>query len=248
MKKIVNIIIGAISPICEAYLNLYRSSNEHYILVDLENKRSDIEKLCEKIDDFDYSIELLDVRNISEIKNLFDRLNENNVKIKKCLYLAGINILKSFEELNEDDWDNVLDTNLKGAFFFIQEAAKNMIINQIEGSIVNISSQHGLVGNISRAAYCASKAGIINMNRSLALELSKYQIRINSISPGFILYEKNRDFLLSSINKKKYLSNVPLGRYCNAEDIADSIDFLLSNKSKMITGQTIVVDGGYTVK
>ena len=123
-----------------------------------------------------------------------------------------------------------------------------MIRHGISGSMVNISSQHGIVGNTQRAPYCASKAGLLNMNRVLALEWASFGIRVNAVAPTFILYSCNEELLMEKNFKKKNLREIPLNRYCTAEDVAGAVDFLFSDKSRMMTGQSMVLDGGWTIK
>ena len=149
--------------------------------------------------------------------------------------------------LSEDEWDKVVDINMKGTFLMSQGIAKFMIKNN-KGIIINIASQHGEVGNVKRAAYCASKAGIINMSRSLAIEWAKYNIRVNCVSPTFVIHDKNESYLKQPAVSKKLLKSIPLGSYCTPKDVADSVLFLASPMARLITGHNLLVDGGYTVQ
>ena len=215
--------------------------------MDLPSKENELKALySSQFSENEFVFQSVDIRNIQKLKETFSSLSE--YKIGRAAVLTGINIMSDALDTDEAIWDDILNTNLKGCFFSMCEIAKNMIKHSISGSIVNIASQHGHVGNHQRAAYCASKAGLLNLNRVLALEWANYEIRVNSVSPTWILYEKNSNILMDRVAKRNYLNNIPLNRYCAPQDIAYAIDYLLSEKSRMITGQSIIVDGGWTIK
>jgi NAD(P)-dependent dehydrogenase (short-subunit alcohol dehydrogenase family) len=165
---------------------------------------------------------------------------------------AGISRIIPFLECGEEIWDLTLDVNLKGMFFLAQAAAPGMIKNK-SGVIINMSSQSGKIGTSSYQAYCASKAGVIGLTQSLAVELAPYGIRVNSICPGVVLtpmwdkqtadYAKKRN--MDPENVMSYFANkIPLGRIGTIEDIANLALFLASDKASYITGQAINVSGG----
>ncbi|SFC02336.1 NAD(P)-dependent dehydrogenase, short-chain alcohol dehydrogenase family [Butyrivibrio sp. YAB3001] len=190
---------------------------------------------------------IMDVTKLENVNEFRELLVEKEIKLDSLIYLAGINYLIPALELKEDVWDKVHSVNLKGFFFMAQAAAENMIQGN-GGSIVGIASQHGVIVNDNRAAYCSSKAGMIHLAKELALEWGKYGIRVNTVSPTMILSEKNSHILEQPRMKKKYLDSVPLRKYASPEDICESIKFVISERAGMITGQNIIVDGGVTVK
>lgn len=143
--------------------------------------------------------------------------------------------------MSEEDWDAVIDTNLKGAFNFIQAVMRPMI-KQRSGRIVNIASVAGLMGNAGQANYAASKAGLIGLTKTLARELAGRNITCNSVAPGFIKTDMT-DVLPEAI-KTGVLTQIPMGRFGEPSDIASAVAFLSSADAKFITGQTLTVDGG----
>ena len=140
-----------------------------------------------------------------------------------------------------DDWDTVLNTNLKGAFTFTQALMRPMI-KQRSGRIINISSIAGLTGNAGQANYSASKAGLIGLTKTLARELASRGITVNAVAPGLI--ETDMTTVLSEEIRKAILQKVPLGKLGKPEDIAGAVAYLASAEAKYITGQVLTVDGG----
>jgi len=140
-----------------------------------------------------------------------------------------------------DDWDTVLNTNLKGAFNFIQAVMRPMI-KQRSGRIINISSIAGLIGNAGQANYAASKAGLIGLTKTLARELASRGITVNAVAPGLI--ETDMTTVLSDEIRQAILQKVPLGKLGEPDDIAGAVAYLASAEAKYITGQVLTVDGG----
>lgn len=143
--------------------------------------------------------------------------------------------------MSEEDWDVVLDTNLKGAFHFIQGVMRAMI-KQRSGRIINISSVAGLMGNAGQANYAASKAGLLGLTKSLARELASRSITVNAVAPGFIATDMT-DVLPDAV-KTAVIPNIPMGKFGEVDDIANAVAFLASGEAKYITGQCLTVDGG----
>ena len=157
---------------------------------------------------------------------------------------AGITRDGLLLRMSEEDWDSVLDTNLKGTFLVTRSAIKPMV-KQRRGKIINISSVMGLIGNAGQTNYCASKAGIIGFTKSLAKEVGIRNIQVNAVAPGFVetaMTDELKPGLRDSI-----LKSIPAGRLGTAQDIAQVVLFLASPSSDYVTGQTLTVDGGMTV-
>ncbi len=215
-------------------------TSERYIELKEMEKKIKTFYPTQRIDSFE-----LDIQNENSIEH-FRKFIGDKYQINSLFYLAGINILIPSLELSGEMWDRILEINLKGFFLMAQCVAKNMILNQ-GGSIVGIASQHGVVANTNRAAYCASKAGMIHLAKELAYEWAKYGIRVNTISPTMILSEKNKDILEGPRAKREYLNKIPLKKYATPKDISDAAIFLNSEKAGMITGENLIVDGGWTI-
>jgi 2-deoxy-D-gluconate 3-dehydrogenase len=159
---------------------------------------------------------------------------------------AGINVPRLALDVTEQDWDRVLDVNLKGVFFVAQAVAQKSMVPSGGGKIINIASQNGVIGYFYRAAYCASKAGVVNLTRVLALEWAKYKINVNAIGPTFVETPLTRPMFEDAAFKADVLSRIPLGRLGKPEDIVGAVVYLASPASDLVTGHTLLVDGGWT--
>ncbi len=158
---------------------------------------------------------------------------------------AGITRDTLLLRMKEDDFDRVISVNLKGTFNCSQSVLKKMI-KQRSGSIINIASVIGLIGNIGQANYAASKAGIIGLTKSIAREGAARGVRANSVAPGFI--KSDMTHILTEEIQKQILSQIPAGEMGTPEDIANAVLFLASDLSTYITGQTLTVDGGMVMQ
>lgn len=182
-----------------------------------------------------------DVRNIDDVKMLVDTTVKTFGSVDIFVNNAGITRDGLMLRMSEDDWDMVMDINLKGAFNCIKTVVRPMM-KQRKGSIINIASIVGVMGNAGQANYVASKAGLIGLTKTTAKEFASRGIRCNAVAPGFI--RSAMTDVLSDEIKAKYFESIPLGKFGETDDIADAVAFLASDMSNYVTGQTIHVDGG----
>lgn len=182
-----------------------------------------------------------DVRNAEDVKAMVTAAVETFGSLDILVNNAGITKDKPMAMMSEEDWDLVLDINLKGAFLCTKLSAKQMI-KQRSGKIVNIASVAGRYGNQGQANYSASKAGLIGLTKTTAKEFASRGITCNAVAPG-IIQSKMTDVLPEEV-KKKYLENIPLGRFGTPDDVANVVAFLASEDSNYVTGQVIDIDGG----
>ncbi len=190
---------------------------------------------------YNYAVTKGDVRNQDDVKAMVKVAVEAFGSLDILVNNAGITKDKPFAMMSEDDWDIVLDINLKGAFLCTKLAAKQMM-KQKYGRIVNISSVAGRYGNHGQANYSASKAGLIGLTKTTAKEFASRGITCNAVTPGII--ESNMTNVLPEEVREKYLENIPLGRFGTPEDVANVVAFLASDDSAYVTGQVIDIDGG----
>ena len=183
---------------------------------------------------------------VSEIQGLIQKSVEALGGIDILVNNAGVEKHAPFWEVTEKDYDFVLDTNLKGAFFVTQAFVRHRMDVKQPGKIINVSSVHEELPFPHFTSYCASKGGMKMMMRNLSIELAPYGITINDIAPGAIETPINTQLLNDPVKLKALLANIPLGRLGQTSDVAGAAAFLASNDSDYITGTTIVVDGGLT--
>lgn len=182
-----------------------------------------------------------DVRNSEDVKLIFEKAVGTFGGVDILINNAGITRDKPLAMMSEDDWDTVLDINLKGCFLCTKAAAKVMIKKRY-GRIINISSVAGAYGNQGQANYSASKGGMIGLTKTTAKELAPRGITCNAVTPGLI--ESDMTEILPEDLKQKYLEKIALGRFGTPEDVANVVAFLASDEAAYVTGQVIDIDGG----
>lgn len=185
-----------------------------------------------------YAVDVADRKAVAEVA---EKIMADFGKVDILVNNAGVTRDGLTMRMSEDDWDVVLNTNLKGAFNFIQSVMRPMI-KQRSGRIVNIASVAGLMGNVGQANYAASKAGLVGLTKSVARELASRNITVNAVAPGFITTDMT-DVLPPDV-KSAVIKTIPMGRFGETDDIAAAVAFLASPEACYITGQTLVVDGG----
>ncbi|MGM8249589.1 3-oxoacyl-[acyl-carrier-protein] reductase [Clostridium perfringens] len=182
-----------------------------------------------------------DISNFEDSKNLMDKCKEVFGKIDILVNNAGITKDTLIMRMKEEDFDNVIDVNLKGTFNCAKHASAIML-KQRFGKIINMTSVVGIAGNAGQVNYAASKAGVIGLTKSLAKELGSRGITVNAVAPGFINTDMTAS--LSEKVKEEASKNIPLKRLGDSEDVANLVGFLASDAANYITGQVINVDGG----
>lgn len=190
------------------------------------------------IDATPFAVDVRDSVLVNEaVNNIVDKYGQIDILVNN----AGVTRDGLLIRMKDEDWDFVLDTNLKGSFYFTRAVLKPMMKNR-SGRIVNIASVVGLMGNAGQANYSASKAGLIGLTKTTAKEVASRGICVNAVAPGFIETEMTKK--LSEEVREKNRQYIPLGAFGTPQDVASAVLFLSSELSKYITGQVITVDGG----
>ena len=221
--------------------DLYKSGAK--LMLTGTNKEQ-IVRLNENLDDYEgrkyyYCVDFLD----AESTNLFIEKVSTLDRIDVCINNAGINRVNYVEQTSTKDWDDIISVNLKAPFMIIREVSKIMKKNRY-GRIINISSIYGHISKEKRSAYSSSKFGIRGLTVSSSIELARYNILVNAVSPGFVLTDLTKT-ILSDKEMKELSAQIPMGRLAKPNDISSVILFLASPLNTYITGQNIIVDGGF---
>lgn len=188
-----------------------------------------------------------DVQNIAEIQNLVNKTVEKYGRLDIMVNNAGVAVTKRLTDMTEEDYSRVIDSNLKSVYFGAQIAARQMIAQGEGGKIINMCSIGGIKGNNQLSTYGASKAGAINLTKSMAWEWGRYGINVNAICPGYVKTELNAEQLENPQFKDKVLKGIPLRRFGTVQEVAALTLFLASDCCNMLTGEYIVADMGATL-
>ncbi len=215
-------------------------------LVIVSRHQKDCEKVASEIEAVGRQAlpQASDMRDIASIDLLVEKTINRYGRIDVLVNNAGTAVTRAPEQVTEEEWDAVLDLNLKGAFFTAQRVGQQMIQQQ-HGKIINVASVFGFVGDGNIVAYCASKGGLILMTKSLALAWARYNIQVNAIAPGYIETEMNTDVLNQEKVFKHLMKNTPAKRLGKVEDVIGAVVYMSSPAADYMTGQSIVVDGGW---
>jgi NAD(P)-dependent dehydrogenase (short-subunit alcohol dehydrogenase family) len=184
-----------------------------------------------------------DVTDPAQVRQLFSALPEGRLEV--LVNCAGTNKPEPFLQVAPATFDLIMGVNLRGAFLASQAAAEHMIRQGTGGSIVNVTSQMGHVGAAERSVYCASKHALEGLTKALAVELAPYAIRVNSVAPTFIDTAMTRGYMTPGF-RAAALAEIPLGRFGTADEVADAVAFLAGPGSSLITGTSLLADGGWT--
>ncbi len=247
LENRVVMVTGAGSGIGRAVAIAVAEAGAHCVPCELPGRTDDLKDVCTEIERLERRAlpVSLCLPDLDSIELAVERTMAEMGRIDVLVNNAGVNIPRDALEVDEADWDAVMDVNLKGLFFMSQRVGRRMV-NAGGGKIVNIASQNGVIGYYRRAAYCSSKAGVVNLTRVLALEWAPHGITVNAVGPTFILTPLTQSTFDDPALREDLLKRIPLGRVGRPEDVVGAVVFLASPAADLITGHTLLVDGGWT--
>jgi 3-oxoacyl-[acyl-carrier protein] reductase len=187
-----------------------------------------------------------DVAERNQVEAMADAIIQQHQKIDILCNIAGIAPPAPFLETSDENWDATLDVNLKGVFLCSQAVARRMVANGTKGSIVNMASTNGLVGEVGLVAYNASKFGVVGLTMTIAIELAPYGIRVNAVAPGMIRTKLSQAVLDAdpALARTYFQDKIPMARFGEPAEVAAAVAFLASDDASFITGHSLVIDGG----
>lgn len=187
-----------------------------------------------------------DVTDVRQNYEMVDKTMNKFGKIDVLVTAAGLMLTGPATDLREEEWDRVIDTNLKGTFFTCQAVVNKAMRKQKKGKIILLSSVRAFLGDNEKAVYCASKGGVLQLTRALAIEWAQYNINVNAVAPTWTITDMTKDRLEDKELVEAIIKRIPLKRLATTEDIASCICYLSSPEADFITGETIKIDGGFT--
>lgn len=240
------IITGASEGIGKEIALFLSEQGAHVVLIarnaaKLQKVEEEIHKKNGKV-----TIKPFDLENIYQIEDLVSDIHSECKKIDVLINNAGINIPQAIEDVTIENWEKIMQLNVTSAAFLCKAVGKYMKLNNY-GKIINMSSQMGFVGYYKRSAYSASKGALNQLTKALAIEWAEYKINVNGIAPTFIATNFTEKMFQDPTFKQDVLDKIPLGRLATSEDILGAVLLLSTKSSDMITGHTLLVDGGWTV-
>ena len=241
LSKKVAVVTGASRGIGRSMAETYARAGAHVICVSRNEDTLNVVADGIKSNGGSASVTAINVSNLEEFQNLIKDTTDTYGSVDILVNNAGITRDTLIVRMSEEDWDTVIDVNLKGAFNGIKAVTRTMM-KQRFGRIINISSVVGLTGNAGQVNYAASKAGLIGLTKATAKEIGSRGITVNCIAPGYIATDMTGQ--MDDKAKDLLISQIPLGRIGSPDDIAATALFLASDEAGYITGQTITVDGG----
>lgn len=214
-----------------------------HVAINFVSNRSLAEEVVEQIRSFGRQSLCIqaDVKVEEQVSQMVEKVSRELSKINILVNNAGVTRDNLIMRMSREEWQEVVDVNLTGAFLCSRAVVRDMV-KQRSGAIINISSVVGLRGNPGQSNYCSAKAGLIGLTKSLARELASRNVRVNAVAPGYILTDMTER--LSEELKSRILDYIPLGSFGDPQDVADVVLFLASPMARYITGQVILVDGG----
>ena len=241
----VAIVTGATRGIGQAISQAYAAAGIKVAVV--SRSAADCEQAAQSINEAggDAMAAPCDVTQVAAFRKVVEQVVEYWGRLDIMVNNAGTAITCKAIDLSEAEWDRVVDLDLKSVFFCAQSAARVMIPQQ-SGKIINVASILGLVGANGLIPYCAAKGGVVNLSRALASEWARYGIQVNSLCPGYVITDINRDKLSDEKTQAALLAKTPAGRLGQVGDMTGAALFLASPASDYMTGQSLTVDGGWT--
>ncbi|ECC0810781.1 D-threitol dehydrogenase [Listeria monocytogenes] len=239
----VAVVTGAASGIGKAMAELFSEKGAYVVLLDI---KEDVKDVAAKINPSRTLALQVDITKKENIEKVVAEIKKVYPKIDILANSAGVALLEKAEDLPEEYWDKTMELNLKGSFLMGQIIGREMIATG-GGKIVNMASQASVIALDKHVAYCASKAAIVSMTQVLAMEWAPYNINVNAISPTVILTELGKKAWAGQVGEdmKKL---IPAGRFGYPEEVAACALFLVSDAASLITGENLIIDGGYTIK
>ena len=219
-------------------------------LIIISRTKKDLDEVSKKIKKYKAKCKsfVCDITNYNQIKKIVNQQSRIDILVNN----AGNNIPEHFTKVKTKDMEYLVKINTVAAFNLAQLCANKMIElknrKKIGGSIVNMSSQMGHVGGPIRSVYNMNKWGLEGLTRGMAVDLAKYNIRVNTVAPTFVVTPMTKKFLKNKKFKKETLNNIPLGRFAEMSEIASAVVFLASDAASMVHGTSLLVDGGWTAK
>jgi len=242
LQNKVAVITGGASGIGAATAKLFVSEGAKVVLVDLNEEKGKAFEAELKALNAEALFIKANITSEEDVANIFKQTIEAFGKVDVVFNNAGIGRVQPSHELEYSEWRNTVNVDLDGVFLVAREAIREML-KAGGGTIVNTASMYGWVGSPGSAAYNAAKGGVINLTRSLALEYAEQNIRVNSLSPGFIDTP-----IIPEESKQLLASMTPMKRLGQAEEMAKAVLFMASDDSSFMTGNSLIVDGGYTAQ
>ncbi|EKK7200548.1 D-threitol dehydrogenase [Listeria innocua] len=239
----VAVVTGAASGIGKAMAELFSEKGAYVVLLDI---KEDVKDVAAQINPSRTLALQVDITKKENIEKVVAEIKKVYPKIDILANSAGVVLLEKAEDLPEEYWDKTMELNLKGSFLMAQIIGREMIATG-GGKIVNMASQASVIALDKHVAYCASKAAIVSMTQVLAMEWAPYNINVNAISPTVILTELGKKAWAGQVGEdmKKL---IPAGRFGYPEEVAACALFLVSDAASLITGENLIIDGGYTIK
>ena len=253
MKRLENkiaLITGAAQGIGLAIAKLFVLEGAKVLITDINEKEAAVQsnKINDEFPGHAASIKH-NVTSVEDWKNAIDSVEKNFGAVNILVNNAGTNIPEPFEKIKQTSMNYLVDLNMKAAFNVAQLVVLKMLKNKKKGgSIINMSSQLGHVGMSGRNVYNMTKFGIEGLTKGMGVELAKKNIRVNTVAPTFVETPMVKNFFKNKNFKKLALGNIPMGKAATESDVATTVCFLASSASSMITGTSIIIDGGWTAQ